>query len=44
MKSFVPYNLVQASDYLWDGDIFNDLKPEKASNENDAIVEEGKII
>ena len=44
MKSFVPYNLGKASDYLWDGDIFNYLKPEKDSNDDDAIVEEEKII
>jgi hypothetical protein len=38
----IPYNHspYRESDYLCDGDRFDDLKPEKSSNFNDHIVED----
>jgi hypothetical protein len=41
-RNCLPYNHspYRESDYLCDGDKFDDLKPEKASNFNDAIVED----
>ena len=36
----IPYNHGKVSDYICDGDRFDDLKPEKASNFDDPVVED----
>jgi hypothetical protein len=39
-KPRIPYNHGKVSDYICDGDRFDDLKPEKASNFDDPIVDD----
>jgi hypothetical protein len=39
-KPRIPYDHGKVSDYIADGDRFDDLKPEKASNFDDPVVED----
>ncbi len=39
-KPRIPYNHGKVSDYICDGDRLDDLKPEKASNFDDPIVDD----